>query len=235
MTTQPDISSPTTPDIDTACATVRREVKLLRDDLGALRLLVETDEVGRFLLDRAVTAAEFGDACALLAEVRLAAPGAVVARSLLEALFGTCWAAINDANGRLLLEAGRRELLRIMRLNLNAGHASIRHRDTGEDHTARILGHPAVAEAERLPRFDHLARHAGLKKVYDALYGLMSMFAHGAGSEFAAGGRREGLIYAQLHAVAAVVRCNHVVVTNRLRHSRATTQEELATILKVRL
>jgi hypothetical protein len=223
------------PDIDAACAATRKAVHQLHDDLAVLRPLAASDEVGRFLLDRVAVAAEHGAGCAMLAEARLASPGAVVARSLLEALFGTCWASIDDVNGRRLMEAGRRELLRIMRLNLQAGHASVRHRETGEDRTAEILRHPVVAEAERLPRFDHLAKDAGLKKIYDALYGLMSMFAHGAGGEFASGDKRDGFIHAQLHAAAAVVRCNQLIVANRFRHGRATTQDELAAILKVKL
>ena len=235
MPTQPQPPLPSAPDIDEACAIAREAAEQLLDDLPALRRLADDDAVGRFLLDRAAEAAERGTGCAMLAEARLAAPGAVVARSLLEALFGTCWASIDDTNGRRLMEASRRELLRIMRLNLQAGHASVRHRETGEDRTAEILRHPAVTEAERLPRCDHLAKDAGLKKIYDALYGLMSMFAHGAGGEFASGDKRDGFIHAQLHTAAAVVRCNHLIVANRFRHGRATTQDELAAILKVKL
>ncbi len=232
----PLTTSPPAPiDIDAACAALQGMARRLHDDVAALRPLAADDEVGRFLLDRAGVAADHTLGCAMLAAARLATPGAVVTRSLLEALFGTCWASLDDANGQRLMGAGRRELLRIMRLNLVAGHAGIRHRETGEDHTAELLRHPAVAKAERLPRFDHMARDAGLTKIYDALYGLMSMFAHGAGGDILIGNRRDDFIYAQIQSAAAVARCNGLVVANRLRHGRSTTQEELAAILKVSL
>lgn len=234
--TIPLITSLTEPTvIDAACTALQSVARRLRDDVAVLRPLAAGDEVGRLLLDRADVAAQHAIGCAVLAEARLAAPGAVVARSLLEGLFGTCWASLNDANGQRLMGASQRELLRIMRLNLVAGHASIRHLKTGEDHTARLLRHPAVAEAGRLPRFDHMARDAGLMKIYDALYGLMSMFAHGVGEEFMAADRRDGFIDAQVQSAAAVARCNGLVVANRLRHGRATTQDQLAAILKVNL
>ena len=222
-------------DIEAACASCQKAVQRLRDDLPTLRRLAEVDEVGDFLIDRAAVAADHTAGCAMLAAARLAAPGAVIVRSLLEALFGTCWASFGDANGRRLMGASRRELLRIMRLNLQAGHAGIFHRETGADHTAEVLRHPFIAEAERLPRFDHLAKDVGLKKIYDALYGLLSMFAHGAGNEFGSGVWRDGFIYAQLQASSAVVRCNHLILTNRFRERRTTTQDELAVLFGIEL
>ncbi|WP_426960393.1 hypothetical protein [Muricoccus radiodurans] len=154
---------------------------------------------------------------------------------MLEAFFGTYWAALDEANGRRLMQATRRETLRLMRLNLQGGNGTIRHCETGEDHTREVLRHPSIADAERLPRFDHLAKEGGLKKVYDALYGMMSMFAHGAGMELLTDGRQDSFIHAQLHAASAVVRCNHLIVVNRFRHSRTTTQDEIAGILQVSL
>ncbi|WP_198368250.1 hypothetical protein, partial [Roseomonas sp. KE0001] len=100
-----------------------------------------TDEVGRYLLDRVAVAADHAAGCAMLGEARLAAPGAVVARSLLEGFFGTYWASLDNANGRRLMEATKRELLRIACLNLKAGHATIRDRGTGEDRTREFLRH----------------------------------------------------------------------------------------------
>ncbi|MBI0436088.1 hypothetical protein D9598_19960 [Roseomonas sp. KE0001] len=91
-----------------------------------------------------------------------------------------------------------------------------------------------MADAERLPRFDHMAKAAGLKKIYDSLYGPMSMFAHGAGTQLLTGGQ-DGFICSQLQAASAVVRCEHLVLANRIRHSRTTTEAEVASIFQVLL
>lgn len=231
MTTQPNTSL----DLATAVALARGAARRLLDDQRELRAVAGADEVGSFLLDRTAVAAEHAIGCAMLAEARLAAPGAVVTRAVLEAFFGTYWVSVDEANGRRLMQATRREMLRLMRLNLQGGNGAIRHRETRKDHTQEILRSPAMAEAERLPRFDHMARDVGLQKVYDALYGIMSMFAHGAGTELLTEERRDSLIHAQLHAASAVVRCDHLIVVNRFRHARTTTQDEIAGILQVPL
>lgn len=202
---------------------------MLRKEVG------ESDEVGGYILDRVAVAADHATGCAMLGEARLAAPCAVVTRSLLEGFFGTYWASLDDSKGRQLMEATKKELLRITRVNLTNGHATIRDRVTGEDRTRELLRHPAMAKAERLPRFDHMANEAGLKKIYDALYGLMSMLAHGAGTHLMASGGRDGFIYAQLHAATAVVRCEHLILVNRIRQSRTTRGDEIASIFKVTL
>ena len=103
----------------------------------------------------------------------------------------------------------------------------------GEDRTAEFRSHPAVAVGERLPRFDHMAKAAGLGRIYDVLYRPMSMFSHGAGTEMLAGDAQEAFVHSQLHAASALVRLGHLIVTNRLRNGRVTMIAEIRDVLNV--
>ena len=146
-----------TPDVDGACELVRERVQNLLADLPILRQQASpTDEVGQHLLDRVLAASDFAAGSALLGKARLAGPTASVTRSLVESFFGTYWASLTDANGRRIMDAGRRELMRVMRLNLVAGHARVEHRETGKNHTGEVPRNHRMSEAERLPRFDHM-------------------------------------------------------------------------------
>ena len=203
------------------------------EELPALRAATATDAIGNYLLDRVKITADHATGCAMLGDAGLAAPLAVVCRALLEGVFGTYWASLDDANGRTLMAATTKELTRVMLRDLEAGHASMRDRVTGEDRTAEILRHPAAATAERLPRFDHMAKAAGLGRIYDLLYRPMSMFSHGAGTEILAGRAQDIFIHSQLHAASALVRFGQLVVTNRGLNSRVTTIAEVQAILNV--
>lgn len=223
-------------DVDGACASVRERVRGLLDDLPNLRRQVgPADEVGRHLLDRVLVASDFATGCALLGQERLAGPTASVTRSLVESLIGTYWASLDDANGRKIMDAGRREAMRIMRLNLVAGHARVRHRKAGRNHTGQVLRDARMSEAARLPRFDHMAKEAGIGKVYDVTYGMLSLLSHAGATEVLAARGQDDAVHGHLHAAAAIVRCLHLIVSNRVRSGRVTPKDEIASVLKVSL
>ena len=223
-----------TPDIDDACERVRVRVQDLRADLPVLRQQASpTNEVGQHLLDRVQVAADFAAGRALLGKARLAGPTASVTRSLVESFFGTYWASLTDANGRKIMDSGRRELMRIMRVNLVAGHARITHRETGKNHTGEVLKSRKMSEAERLPRFDHMAREAGIGKVYDVMYGMLSLLSHTGMAGAQAVRKPDEAIHGYLHAATAITRCLHLIISNRVRGRKVTTKDEIASILKI--
>lgn len=229
----PNRFMPATFDVPMATALARRAALAFMDDLPKLRKFAVADNVGEHLLARVKVAAEHANGCALLGDAGLAAPLAVVCRALLEGVFGTYWASLDDANGRVLIEATNKELTRVMLRDLEAGHATIRDRITGEDRTAEIRRHPASARAERLPRFDYMAKAAGLGRIYDVLYRPMSLFSHGAGVELLSSDGRDSFLHSQLHAASALVGLGHLVVANRLRNGRITSIAEVGAMLKV--
>jgi hypothetical protein len=223
------------PDHKERCKELRDAAVNLRNELTAFRVTQPSDELASYLVQRAEIAVDHALACAQLALSGLAVPSAVVVRSLMEAFFGTYWASLSLENARRLRDAGLREAMRIMKLNLRAGNAIMRHRETDENQTASFLQEPKLSEAERLPRFDQLARDAGLRRVYESLYGLMSMFAHGAGAEFVSPTSRGEFIDAQLHAAKAMLKCYQEIIVNRICHGRALTAQEVAELLRVPL
>ena len=65
--------------------------------------------------------------------------------------------------------------MRVIKRNLREGSARLVDRETGQNRTGEFLKDPRVSEAERLPRFDHMARDAGIAKIDDQLYGVLSV------------------------------------------------------------
>jgi hypothetical protein len=158
--------------LDAVVQEALRDVSNLRDEIDA------GDEVGRHLVNRLLVATDYASGCTILARTGLGAPLATLSRTLFEGFIGVYWATLTDDNGRRALEATKREMLRVMRHNLRQGRAQIIHKQTGADHTNEILRDPIMTEAERLPRFDHMADAAGIRRIYDQLYGMLSLFSH---------------------------------------------------------
>ena len=90
-----------------------------------------------------------------------------------------------------------------------------------------------MSEAERLPRFDHMAKEAGVGTIYDVMYGMLSLLSHAGMTEALAARDQDEAIHGYLHAAAAITRCLHLVISNRIRDGRVTTNDEIASILKV--
>jgi hypothetical protein len=209
----------------------------VENDLPLLRAQADPmDPVTTHLLDRLLIATDYAKGCASLGEAGLGPPIVPVARTLTENFISGCWAALSRENGGVAIEAGRREMTRVMLLNLRAGHATIRHRSTGEDRTREFMNDPAVAaDAQRLPRFDRMAEAAGLKKLYDTIYGMQSLLSHASATDLLARRQQDQLIHAQLSTASAILQCTHLILTNRIREKRITTKTEFEAILKVSL
>jgi hypothetical protein len=189
---------------------------VIADDLPALKSQADpSDLLGSHIIDRVLVATQNAMVCVVLAEQNLAAPLASAERSIFESLLALYWSSQTEENATILLSVMRREMMRLMRLNLNRGHAVIRHKDTGAIHTREILDHPKMSEAGRPPSFRTMADQAGLGKLYDISYGFMSMLAHGTATELLAQPDQRDLISFELHSVLAFLRCIHLVVVNR--------------------
>ena len=117
--------------------------------------------------------------CAVLAENDLGPPLVTVTRSIFESLLVTYWATLSDTNAQTVLSTSRNEGFRLLRNLLRNNRGVIQHKITGENFTDKILNSPELAELKPPPRFNKIAEDAGLKKLYDRVYGILSMFAHG--------------------------------------------------------
>lgn len=218
------------------CARLRKDIAVIIDDLSSLRAQADpNDRIASHLIDRLLVATDNATACVVLAENSLGAPLSSVARSTLENFFAIYWASQTDENGTILMDAMHKEMLRIMRLNLNQCHAEIRHKETGAVHTQEILGDPRMAHAKRPPGFRDMADKAGLGKLYDISYGFMSLLSHGTATELLANRNQEEMITSGLCLVNATINCIYLIIVNRIREKRQTNINEFQPILKISL
>lgn len=223
-------------DITDICNRLRNRAKGIADDLPSLKGQADPgDPLAAHMIDRVLVATDNAIGCVVLAEQNLAAPLVSAERSVFESLLAVYWASQTEENATVLLGAMRREMLRLMRLNFERGHATIRHRSTGTVHTEEILNHPMMSEAGRPPSIRTMAEQAGLGKLYDTTYGFMSMFAHGTATELLANRDQQDLMSAHLHGVHGFLRCIYLIAVNRIRENRTTSIPELESILKVSL
>ena len=219
------------------CNCLRARIKEIADDLPSLKGQADPDDqLALHVIDRVLVAIDNARGCVVLAEQNLGAPLVSAERSIFESLLAVYWASQTEENAAVLLGTMRREMLRLMRLNLQRGHAVIRHKSSGTVHTQEILNHPMMSDAARPPPFRTMAEQAGLGKLYDMTYGFMSMFAHGTATELLANrDPHDGLIPAHLHGVLAFLQCIYLIAINRIRENRTTSIPELESILKVPL
>jgi hypothetical protein len=222
--------------IATKCDEVSKQAARIIADLPRLGAEASpTDFFANHLTNRLGVACENATGCCLLAERDLLAPLLTVTRSLFESFISTFWASLSEDNARIVAEAGHREMKRLMRNVLLRGRAVVQSRTTGKNVTREVLESDVVSEAKRPPRFDAMARDADIRNIYDALYGILSVFAHGTATELLARMAREEPTFAGLEASRAVLESLHLIAVNRIRERRATRREELESILNIRL
>ncbi len=217
---------------------LERDLTSAASDISGLRSEIDdTDEGAQFFLHRLMFACESATGCVLLAKTNLSVPLGTVARSLFEAVISTCWASLSDENAKYAADSEMPEMLRIMRLNLTKGRAEIVHDETGAIETNAVLNHPFMKEARRPKQLATMADEAGLRSVYDQLYGMLSMQAHGSAVKMIAKTQMEGNrpVYEYMSLVRGCVKCVHLIAVNRIRGKKQTPKSELESILGVKL
>jgi hypothetical protein len=227
---------PTSTRIAAKCDQVRNQVSRILADLPRLAAGASpTDPLANHLVDRLRVACENAAGCCLLAESDLPAPLLTVTRSLFESLISTFWASLSDDNARTVVEASQREMARLMRNLLFHGRATVQDTTTGKNVTGKVLQSDIVAEAKRPPRLDCMAQDAKIKNIYDAIYGFLSMFAHGTATEILVRMGREEPTFAGLETSHAALESRHLIAGNRISERRATSREELERIFNIGL
>jgi hypothetical protein len=217
----------------------RRLSTLVQEILGELPELEskvdEADKVTKHLFKRLLVATDYASGCVNLGDAGLGSPLVVIVRCLFESFIGTYWGSQSDKNGHALLASAERELMRVMKLNLSKGHARIVEKDTGQNRTGSFLRDPRLAEAERLTRFDRMAEEAGIRKIYDQLYGLLSLLSHSSAADILAKRDQMEMIQTHLPAATAFLQCIRLIVSARVRDKRIAKLEEIESILKISL
>jgi hypothetical protein len=121
-------------------------------------------------------AAQVGEACSRAHD--LPTPLFVLMRVLCEDLILLFWISLSEQNAAEYAKLPISEVARIARINLERGRAQIRHCQTGENATEKLL--PGLRELEKKGgRVEQIAKDAGLHAVYDLLYRFGSLELHG--------------------------------------------------------
>ena len=206
------------------------------NDLPLLASHVETsDDITHHLLNRLLVATDYASGCAALADANMGPPIVPISRALFESFVSTYWASQSEDNGKVIVDAARREIMRIMKLNLVNKRAKMLHKQTRENYTAKFLHDPKMKEAQRLPQYAHMADGAGIRKIYDQLYGMLSLLSHASGADLLAKRDHDQLINSNLHAVSADLRCIYLIISARIKEKRLVMLDEIEAIMNVAL
>jgi hypothetical protein len=92
-----------------------------------------------------------------------------------------------------------------------------------------------MASPGRLPRYEHMADGVGVRKIYDQLYGIMSLLSHASGADILAKRDQAELISSNLHTATACLRCIHLIVSVKIKENRVVNHSEIEAIMKVAL
>lgn len=214
---------------------LRQEIEIVETELRALAgLAAAREELGKHLLARLQVAIDNAKGCAILAENSLAPPLVTAARSVFESLLTTYWATLSEENAKVVLGATHREGVRLLRNMLRNKRGIIQHKVTGEDFTQEILNSPELAEARTPKKFSEIAEEAGLKKLYDVFYSILSMFSHGNATELLETVPTT-LINAQIEALRVSLKAIEKIIVNYIREQRNTPLAEIGAILNISL
>jgi hypothetical protein len=217
---------------------LQQEMTIAAIDISKLRAEIDdNDATAPFFLKRLMSACENATGCVILARANLSVPLGVVVRSLFESMISTFWASLSDENTRRAIDSEVAELMRIMRNNLRDGRAQIVHKETGKIETATILDHPELKNAKSPKKLSDMATEAGLRSIYDQLYGFLSMLAHGTSTEIIANSqlKEKPPVYEHMSLVRGCLKSIHLIAVNRIREGKLTPLVELENLLKVKL
>jgi hypothetical protein len=111
---------------------------------------------------------------------------------------------------------------------VRGGRAEIVHMITGANENDTVLNHPMMKDARSPKRLADMAAEAGMRNIYDTLYGLLSLFAHGAATELHVKSALSGNppIYENMSLARSCLKAIALICSNRIDGTQ-TDQNEL--------
>jgi hypothetical protein len=180
-----------------------------------------------YCLSRAV---ELSEGCVTCAKANLLAPLYVLSRGLLESLIWVCWITKSNENAQVFIEATKSELKRIVRNNLETGHAKVVYKVTKENKTQELLHSDWVKDIRPRLRIEEAAEKVGLEKLYSQMYRPLSIFAHGIMLETNADVKKDTVGILALANV--LLECINLVVKNWIVDRKQTPVKDIYAILQ---
>lgn len=169
----------------TTTTTLEKLVDSLREQVALLLAASEVKAAGQADLRDEIVRQQLGRAAELLRGA--AALGAnhnaaclgILGRSLLEQLITTLWAVRSIENAQSHQSSAKDELAKALKINLEAGKATIKNRHTGADVTAEFLKSNQMKSIPKRKSVEELAKEAEVSDLYTVFYRFMSLDTHG--------------------------------------------------------
>lgn len=206
-----------------------REIGSARELLTRLKPASDTDKL---LFYHLRLACEIGVASRLVIEHQLPRAAFVLARVLFESCVSACWISRSAQNAQAASTASLQELTRLLRNSLDAGIAVLRDRVTDEL-APRDAVQEIVRNAQRAPSVWQMAKDVGLGSTYVALYGVLSMGAHGNTFATDAAFDADGALTVSSETAASLLEAIALVAGDWILRERITDMAEVQRILQV--
>ena len=178
-------------------------------------------------------ATDIARACLLVCESKLPRALVILNRALLESLIWCRYVTISRESAQAFSDAAGDELKRTARRNLAAKFARIVDARTGEDKTAEILDSPMLSNIPRRLSLEDAARAGGLIRLYSAIYGFISIYAHGKAFGLSEDSDLDHELYMSLCSVLGALECINMIASDWIIDRTQTNQEILERILSI--
>lgn len=219
---------------------IQKSIELLIVKICTARQDIREFEKGNYngMRERALIfclgwAADLAEGCVLVAEKRLSPPLQILSRGMLETLFRTNWVVQSEKNAKAFNDAMLDELKRIMKKNLEAGYAKIRHKTTGEDKTETILSRIGKESIPKRLSIQEIAKGSHLEKLYTKVFGFESMYAHGTVMGLSSKVNSEIEIFASVSGANAYLKCIDLIARNWIVERKVTPKAALESVLRI--
>jgi hypothetical protein len=167
-----------TPSLEEVVKSMHEQVRFLKaaSEMDARGDADVRDEIMRQQMQRA---AELVRGAAILGADENAACIGILARSVLEHLITSLWLVRSIKNAEDHQNAANSELAKALKINLKAGKAKIRNKETGEDISSEFLESEQMNNISKRKRVEEQAKEADITDLYNIFYRFLSLETHG--------------------------------------------------------
>jgi len=198
------------------------------EDYSARRLNRIQEKAVVYCLEHAIDVAR---GCLLAVKSKLPASLNILSRALLETLIWTRFITLSEENAQRFSDDAMHELKRSARRNLTAQYARVVDNVSGEDKTGEILNSPLLKNIPRRLSLEDAARDGGLLRVYSAVYGFNSIYAHGKAFGLSKTADPEREFYTSACAALGALQCTNLLASDWIVRQKQTESAILKRLL----
>lgn len=196
--------------------------KEIQDKTASATPVNKRHEALTYCLERAI---DLSTTVHFAAKAALVESTATVTRALYETFLWTSWIQLSEENAATYQEVAQNELMRQARRILKTGIGVVRNKQTGKDVTEQFLQITNGLKIPSRPRFDNMAKEAGLENVHQMFYTPQSIEAHGSAITIrrsAVGAGQAEVLFAHLTFANAMMKSIARITNNWVTSSQVT-------------